>query len=56
MRLEFPIIVEIRSNYIRTNSADELVADICERWYIDDAPTIRALYRAVKEYHPYMGR
>jgi hypothetical protein len=56
MQLEFPLLIEVKSNRIRTNSADELVADICERWYIDDAPTIRALYRAVKAEHPYMKR
>lgn len=50
--LDWSVIVDIRSNHIRAYSADELAGYICDKWYIDDAPSIRLVYRTIKEYHP----
>jgi len=52
--LDWSVIVDIRSNRIRAYSADELAGWVCEKWYIDDAPSIRLVYKAIREYQPYL--
>jgi len=50
--LDWSVIVDIRSNRIRAYSADELATYVCEKWYIDDAQSIRQVYQAIREYQP----
>lgn len=52
--LEFSIIVDIRSNRIDAFYADELADWVCSKWKIDDAPSIRLVYQAIKQYQPYL--
>ena len=52
--LDYCVIRDIQCNSTRENDVDDLATHVCEKWKIDHVKDIRAVYKAIKEAHPYM--